>query len=61
MVFVPLGRNPETLAGTAVAVHVNVVETMLEVRATDVVVPPEHIVCCIGLFVTLGDGFTFIT
>jgi hypothetical protein len=57
--FVPLGVNPE-IPAEAVAVQVNVVDGTFEVKVTAVVVPPEQIVCCIGEFETIGDGFTVI-
>ena len=57
----PLVVNPETHAGIAEAVQVNVVATIFEVNITAVVVLPVHMVCCIGLLVILGDGFTLIT
>ena len=57
----PLARNPVKVTGAAVAVQVKFGKGIFDVNTTAVVVLPEHIVCCITAFVTLGEGFTFIT
>jgi len=59
MVLVPLAVKPETPA-VAVAVQAKVVPLILEVSVTNVVLPPEQMVCDNGELVTTGNGFTMI-
>jgi hypothetical protein len=57
---VPEERNP-LIPIVAVAVHVKVVPMTFEVKLTSVVEFSEQTVSTIGLFVTIGLGFTVIT
>src|ERR1043165_7141427 len=59
IVLVPLAVNPLTPA-VAVAVHVKVAPARFDVSVTNVLFPPEQMVCVNGEFVTVGEGFTVI-
>ena len=56
----PLAVKPEIVGVPVEAVHINVVPLTAEVKFTNDVLVPEHILCDKGLLVTVAVGFTII-